>query len=106
MPRSRPSKGEDRPPRRTVDESTVQVPIRPPVMPYRVLVLDQEGRMWIHPFGTEQQMNAFVAYVPSDRTALACTVDYLVNGGDEGGLTYEDANRPRPPAPKRRVPRR
>jgi hypothetical protein len=72
-----------------------QIPIRPPVMPYRLIVFDASGaRMEIIPFLTELELNRHLAGI-GDRRAIVAVVDYLVNGGDEGSLSAADVARPR-----------
>lgn len=74
------------------------VEIRPPAQPYRLITFYEDGRMTIIPFANENEMNK-VAAMAGHRQALAVTVDYLVNSGDEGSIKYGDQ-------PPKRAPRR
>lgn len=75
-------------------EDTSKPETRPPAVQYRLVTFSEDGtRMSIMSYDTELALSKAAATV-GRRQALACSVDYLVNGGDEGSLRPEDLKPP------------
>ena len=55
----------------------------PKYFPYRLLIFNQNGTMMLKVFGEKVLRDRAARELDNTTLALAVTVDYLVNGGDE-----------------------